>query len=168
MRGFQPGMTEPLSRLLGDALSALAHDVESVSGDFAKSRELLTSAAHAATLLRQHHVRRGEPVHVRMGNRPADLASLLAVWHARAVAVPVHVAAAASTIGRVHKITRARFLIDAGGLENISDAVPPERELLRNAALVIFTSGSTGEPKGVIVAQQRFADKLAARLEHSD
>jgi long-chain acyl-CoA synthetase len=162
MRGFRPGMTEPLARLLGDALSALGHEVESVSGQTVKTRDLFTSAVHAAALLRQHGVRRGEPVHVRIGNRPTDLASLLAVWQAGAVAVPVHVAAAASTNARMHKVTCARFLIDAGVLETIGDAVPPERKLLRNAALVIFTSGSTGEPKGVIVAHQRLADKLAA------
>ena len=39
-------------------------------------------------------------------------------------------------------------------------APPPDRALLRDAALVIFTSGSTGEPKGVVIGHRRLADKL--------
>jgi long-chain acyl-CoA synthetase len=155
-------MTTPLARLLADALRIVAHPIESVAGVSSRPAELLTLAEHGAEVLRRGRVRRDEPVHVRMGNRPADLASLLAVWQAGGVAVPVHVGAAPGTIARVQRITGARFLIDAGVLEEFRNATPPQREMLRDAALVIFTSGSTGEPKGVVIAHDRFADKVSA------
>ena len=40
-------------------------------------------------------------MHVRIGNRPSDLAALIGIWLAGAVAVPVHVAAAAITVERL-------------------------------------------------------------------
>jgi acyl-CoA synthetase (AMP-forming)/AMP-acid ligase II len=52
-------------------------------------------------------------------------------------------------------------LIDGDRLDVIGHPAPPDRALLRDAALVIFTSGSTGEPKGVVIGHRRFADKLA-------
>jgi long-chain acyl-CoA synthetase len=159
-------MITPLAQLLAGALKGLAHPVESVAGASSPASDLLAMAQHATARLREHEVGAGEPVHVRMGNRPADFASLLGVWQAGAVAVPIHVDAAASTVARLQSSTRARFLMDLGRLEIVGDAVPPDREILRHAALVIFTSGSTGEPKGVVVGHQRFADKLGvlARL----
>jgi len=154
-------MTAPLARLLADALRVLDHPVESVAGVSSRPTELLALAEHSAEALRSGHVRDDEPVHVSMGNRPADLASLLAVWKAGAVAVPVHVGAAPGSIARVQSITDARFLIDAGMMEEFRNAAPPHRPILRGAALVIFTSGSTGEPKGVVIAHERFAEKLS-------
>jgi acyl-CoA synthetase (AMP-forming)/AMP-acid ligase II len=56
--------------------------------------------------------------------------------------------------------TRSRFLVDGDRLDVIAEAAPPERPLLREAAVVIFTSGSTGEPKGVVIGHQPLADKL--------
>ena len=101
------------------------------------------------------HVAPHEPVHVSIGNRPSDLGALLGVWQAGAVAVPIHALAAASTIARVQRISRARFLIDGDRLDAIGEAPPPDRALLRDAALVIFTSGSTGDPKGVVIGHRR-------------
>src|SRR5262249_26253845 len=51
---------------------------------------------------------------------------------------------------------------DGARLEVLASTRPPERALLRSAALVIFTSGSTGEPKGVVIGHNAFAEKLAA------
>jgi acyl-CoA synthetase (AMP-forming)/AMP-acid ligase II len=54
----------------------------------------------------------------------------------------------------------ARFRVVCGHVDHITEAPPPARELLREAALVIFTSGSTGTPKGVVIGHQRLAAKL--------
>ena len=105
-------------------------------------------------------MRPDEPVLVTIGNRPADLGALLGVWLAGAVAVPIHASAALATLQSVRDATAARFLIDRDEVRAVAPAPPPERNLLRGAALVIFTSGSTGQPKGVVIGHERFAKKL--------
>ena len=105
-------------------------------------------------------VAQNEPVHVIIGNRASDLGALLGVWQAGAVVVPVHASAARSTFDRVQRASCARFSIDGDRLEVLGHLAPPNRALLRDAALVIFTSGSTGEPKGVVIGHRRLADKL--------
>ncbi|MGA8494272.1 MAG: fatty acid--CoA ligase family protein [Xanthobacteraceae bacterium] len=154
-------MSGVLAEILLDALKPASHVVASTSGESQQGDNLLALAERVRHALTARHVVPHEPVHVGIGNRPSDLGALLGVWQAGAVAVPIHVSAAVSTIARVQRISRARFLIDGDRLETIGEAPPPERALLRDAALVIFTSGSTGEPKGVVIGHRRLAEKLA-------
>ena len=149
-----------LGKILSDALKS-SQAIESADGNAVAGSNLLRLAEQARRTLAGRGVAPNEPVHVAIGNRPTDLGALLGVWQAGAVAVPLHVSAAASTVARVARISRARFAIDGERLDTIGPAPPPDRALLRDAALVIFTSGSTGEPKGVVIGHRRLADKLA-------
>jgi long-chain acyl-CoA synthetase len=149
-----------LGKILSGALKS-SQAIESADGDAVAGSHLLRLAEQARRTLADRGVAPNEPVHVAIGNRPTDLGALLGVWQAGAVAVPLHVSAAASTVARVQRISRARFAIDGERLDTIGPAPPPDRALLRDAALVIFTSGSTGEPKGVVIGHRRLADKLA-------
>jgi acyl-CoA synthetase (AMP-forming)/AMP-acid ligase II len=150
----------PLAELLSDALGSAGHPIESTSGERAEPSALMALAAQVADELSLHAGLPDEPVLVRMGNRPSDLGTLLGVWQAGAVAVPLHVSAAPATVERLQRRTQARFAVDPDGLRVIARPLPPSRPLLRDAALVIFTSGSTGEPKGAVLGHARFAGKL--------
>ena len=150
-----------LAELMVRALPKLRWDIASVSDRALPPADVLAIGQRVEQLLRTSGVAPNEPVIVRIGNRPADLGSLLGVWQAGVVAVPLHVNAAPSTGAALIKATGARYLVDIDRLEICGAAPPPERPLLRNAALVIFTSGSTGQPKGAVIGHRRLADKLA-------
>ena len=154
-------MSGALAEILGAALKPAGYAIASTSGEAQQGDSLLALADRVRHALVERNVAQHEPVHVSIGNRPSDLAALLGIWQAGAVAVPIHGLAAASTIARVQRISCARFLIDSDWLDVIGEQPPPDRALLRDAALVIFTSGSTGEPKGVVIGHRRLADKLA-------
>ena len=155
-------MINALADILTGALTPRARAIESTGGDMQTPAEITALAERVERVLRNRHLVPDEPVHVRIGNRPADLGSLLGIWRAGAVAVPVHVSAAASTLERLQGLTHARFSVDGDQLDVSGEALPPHRPLLRDAALVIFTSGSTGMPKGVVIGHRRLAGKLAA------
>jgi long-chain acyl-CoA synthetase len=154
-------MSGALAEILRDALKPAGCAIASTSGESQQGDSLLALAERVRRALADLNVAPHEPVHVSIGNRPADLGALLGIWQAGAVAVPIHTLAASSTIARVQRISRARFLLDGDRLDAIGEAPPPDRALLRDAALVIFTSGSTGDPKGVVIGHQRLAEKLA-------
>lgn len=154
-------MSGALAKILRDALEPVGRAVASTSGESQGADSLSRLAERVRRALAEQHIAPDEPVHISIGNRPSDLGALLGIWQAGAVAVPIHASAAASTVARMQRISRARFLIDGDRLDTIGETPPPHRALLRDAALVIFTSGSTGEPKGVVIGHRRLADKLA-------
>src|SRR5262245_28200528 len=140
-------MSSALAGLIADALPRLRWNIESVNGDACTSADIAAIGGRVAQSLRNRSVQAGEPIIVRIGNRPSDLGSLLGIWDAGAVAVPLHVTASEATGTALLNATGARLLVDIDQLQVCGATAPSQRELLRDAALVIFTSGSTGQPK---------------------
>jgi acyl-CoA synthetase (AMP-forming)/AMP-acid ligase II len=126
--------------------------------------ELLEHAQTVHLNLCQHGLRPpDEPVIVLVENHPADFASFLGIWIAEGVAVPVHVGVPDTVLRGIAERTGARFIIrGASGDIRETGLTPPDRPLLRGAALVVFTSGSTGSPKGVVLGHDRLAGKIRA------
>src|SRR5690348_10995640 len=104
-------MSGALGRLLGTGLASLPHPIESTGGERLAGAELLAAAERISEQLKARGITPYEPVHLRMGNRPADIAGLLGIWNAGGVAVPVHASAVPATIERLNASTLARFLI---------------------------------------------------------
>jgi long-chain acyl-CoA synthetase len=153
-------MSGALADILAGALAAADRPIAAARGEAQAPANLLSLAARVQRELAAQGIARDEPVHLRIGNRPSDLGALLGIWNAGAVAVPVHVAAAAATLERIQGLTAARLQVDGDTVTRIGGSAPPQRPLLRGAALIIFTSGSTGVPKGVVVGHERFGGKL--------
>jgi long-chain acyl-CoA synthetase len=154
-------LTGALAEMLLVALRREHARVAGPDGETWRSPHLLSLAQGTADSLAARAVHLAEPVHVTIGNRSEDLAMLLGVWLAGAVAVPVHRSASATTVSRLRQMTQARFSIDAGELADIAGAAPQRRDLLTDAALVLSTSGSTGQPKGVVLGHAQLAGKIA-------
>lgn len=153
-------MTGALAQGLERALAASGGRFRDTSGAMSPAADLLAHAHRVAALLRQAEVGNAEPVHLEINNRPADIGSMLGIWLAGAVVVPVHATALRSTGEALAAKTGARFSIAGGELATLADKPPAPRPLLRDAALVIFTSGTTGSPKGAVIGHDALAGKI--------
>lgn len=113
-------------------------------------------------------VRPAEPVLIPVRSRAEDVATILGVIGAGAVAVPLHHRAHAETLKHIRQVTAARFEFgasEARGVPPLTETgapVPAPHPLLEGAAMLTFTSGSTGKPKGVVLSRARISGKYRA------
>jgi long-chain acyl-CoA synthetase len=122
-------------------------------------------AAGIAAGLKGAGLRPDEPVGLRVANRARDLAGFLGTWRAGGVVVPIHRSTIAGAVDDILRRTGLRFMVDGDAPEPVARLdrpAPAARPVLAGAAFVIFTSGTTGNPKGVVLAHDRFAAKLRA------
>ena len=155
-------MTERLDARLFAACETFGDAAALDGGEYCLSyAELAASARTTAEALRVQGLRADEPVLVPIANAPADIAAFLGVWAAGGVVVPVSRDAPPVATEVTRSAAQARIMLLDGRALRIGDhPPPPERPLLKDAALIIFTSGSTGAPKGVVIGHDAFARKL--------
>lgn len=161
-------MSDTAPRL--DGLLAAAASRHAAREALAGERVLRYAQWHAeaqsvAGALRAAGFERDEPLHVRVSNHPLDLVAFFGAWLAGGVVVPVHRSSPALAAAQIAGRTRARFEWDAlaaAPLGRLARDAPPQREILRDSALVVFTSGSSGAPKGTVLSHRAFAGKLGA------
>jgi long-chain acyl-CoA synthetase len=132
--------------------------------DDAQSRlsyaELASAAQTVAESLRGQGINADEPVLVPISNAPENIVAFLGVWAAGGVVVPVSRDAPAAATETTRAATKARLMVRDASAVRLADHPPPQRPLLKDAAIIIFTSGSTGAPKGVVIGHDAFARKL--------
>lgn len=149
-----------LSKLVLEASAFHAAQADLLGGHQLSASCIAARARDVAAALGKARVQTDEPVVLFISNTPEDLAGLVGIWLAKAVAVPVHVATPTPTIETLTRRLGSRYAIRSLVLETSNCARPAPRPLLRGAALIVFTSGSTGAPKGVVVSHRGFGWKL--------
>jgi long-chain acyl-CoA synthetase len=153
-------MIGALARTLEQGLAISGSHFLDASGTTWPATDLILHARQVAALLREENVQPCEPVHLEIGNKPIDIGSMLGIWLAGAVVVPIHVSTVQATRTALATKTGARFSINGVELTRLGDRPPSPRPLLSGAALVIFTSGTTGLPKGAVIGHDALAGKI--------
>lgn len=139
---------------------------------FSRLDELSSAVARS---LKDRRLGKDEPVIALVSNKAMDWVSVLGLWRAGGVLVPVHRTTPGPAFQELLARTGARFVLDAAGkfeplgtahaekgatLRVLGGAAPPPRSILESAAFIVFTSGSTGRPKGTVISHGSFAAKL--------
>jgi long-chain acyl-CoA synthetase len=120
--------------------------------------EARAAARALADRLREHGVRAGEAVAVRLPNGPDAVAAMTATWLAGAVFVPVNPAAPDVEVEHALAATGAGTLVRPG--PEITAVDGGRRTYPAGTAFVTWTSGTTGRPKPILHTHDGYLELL--------
>ena len=142
----------------GDAQALLCTIDSEVSAGAARA------AAHAiAQQVVSAGVRRGEAVAVQLPNGPDIVTTMIGVWLAGAVFVPINARAPEREVASVIDATRPRAFVRADAIERRDGAAG----YAPDTAFATVTSGPTGQPKAILhthTAYLELLDRILAPL----
>ena len=174
-------MTTLLARIAEHPADAIALVADPVTVSYGELREAVD--AFAARLLAGREDLAEERVAMLLPAGPDYVTTLLAIWRAGGVAVPLAKAAAAGELEYALGTARASRLVTSGefvekigptaaalGIEIVAPGqrgsprdlpeVAPERR-----AMMLFTSGTTSRPKGVVSTHANIAAQIESLVE---
>ena len=109
-----------------------------------------------AQSLRALGVAPGNAVAVQLPNSPETVITMIGVWLAGAVFVPLNARATASETAKIIEATGPAAVVSADGIQ----ARGPGRLYAPDAALVLWTSGTTGAPKAILHTHTAYLELL--------
>ena len=115
-----------------------------------------TAARTIAEQVAAAGVGRGEAVGVQLPNGPEIVTTMVGVWLAGAVFVPINARAPERETASVIDATRPRVIVRAGTIERFDDAVG----YAPDTAFATFTSGTTGQPKAILHTHTAYLELL--------
>ncbi len=143
--------------------------------------ELIAASAGLAAALRRSGVRAGSPVGVLLPRSLEVVISMLGIWRAGGVFVPIDPGCPRERVGFMAWDARMKVVITSRALaglvpEGVPTLMAEELDGVEDSssvrvephdpAYVIYTSGSTGQPKGVTITQGAIAQHVTAMIEH--
>jgi long-chain acyl-CoA synthetase len=120
-----------------------------------------TEAQAIADRLREAGVREGHAVGVKMVNGPHVITTMVGVWLAGGIFVPVNPRAPEPEVERVVDATRPLLLVrDDDASSRTKSSAPEPRVYAPDTAFVTWTSGTTGAPKPILHTHSSYFELL--------
>jgi len=121
----------------------------------------VAAAQATADDLRALGIQRGQGVAVRLPNGPDFVTSMIGVWLAGAVLVPVNPRVSERELGSILERTAPAALVGPGGIRALDvEPSPDPRTYDPDTAFVLWTSGTTGTPKPILHTHNAYLELL--------
>ena len=123
--------------------------------------EAVAAARTTADGLRALGVREGQGVAIRLPNGPEFVTSMMGVWLAGAVLVPVNPRVSERELGSILERTAPAALVGPDGTAALDGRRSPDpRTYAPETAFVLWTSGTTGTPKPILHTHTAYLELL--------
>jgi len=149
-------MTDNLATLLTDHPFADGRDLLCTIDRVQSAGEARAAARAATDALRAAGVEPGQGVAVRLPTSPELVTTMVGIWLADAVFVPVNDRSPQAEVDHVIGTIRPAAIVDETGIRTLADPLRHDPDV----AFVTWTSGTTGPPKAIVQTHSGYLELL--------